>query len=88
PERRDVVADGSLIVLGREGGPTRHERGGKARGNEKSSTKFHQLLLFFRSIAAFQCGKVKSVRTDQGSQTGECVAVSPKIQANPILTPL
>jgi hypothetical protein len=63
PERRDVVADGSLIVFGREGGPTRHERGGKGSGNEKTSTESHDLLLCFGSFAAFQYGKVKSLCT-------------------------
>ena len=63
PERRDVVADGSLIILGREGGPTRQKRRGKGSGNEKPSTESQDLLLFliFKDFEAFQRGKVKSL---------------------------
>jgi hypothetical protein len=46
-ERRDVVSDGPLVILGCEGCPTRQERRGKGSGNEKSSTDSHDLLLFF-----------------------------------------
>jgi hypothetical protein len=45
-ERRDVVSDGPLVILGCEGCPTRQERRGKGSGNEKSSTESHGLLLF------------------------------------------
>jgi hypothetical protein len=76
-ERRDVVSDGPLIVLGRKGCPARQERRGKGSGNEKSSTESHGLLLFFVTSAGFQRGKVKSLCIAQGSQRGEAVAFSP-----------
>jgi hypothetical protein len=85
-ERRDVVSDGPLVILGCEGGPARQERRGKGSGNEKSSTESHGLLLFFVIGAGFQRGKVKSLRVVQGSQRGEAVALSPILLGNSLLT--